>query len=352
MNTHTNQDKMKYRVRFGAEAKVTEDLTAVVRLSTGNTTNPVSTNTIMGDYLNKDNVVFDLAYLKWRPFEFLTVYGGRIPNPWFAPSRLVWDDDLNFEGIALTLQQPVSESWTAFLTGGAFPLNEYEFSSRSKWLTAGQIGMERKDRKGISAKIGAAYYYFFNVTGMRNDPDHPGENDWTAPLYQQKGNTLFNISADPAVIKTALASYFKELNVGANLDIGFWDPYHVVLSGDYVKNFGFDKHDVAMRTGNPDPDEDTTGYQIGLSVGYPSMEKSGQWRAFLQYKNVGADAVIDAFTDSDFHLGGTNAKGWILGAEFALWKNVWLATRWLTADEVSGPPLAIDVLFMDFNARF
>jgi hypothetical protein len=61
---------------------------------------------------------------------------------------------------------------------------------------------------------------------------------------------------------------------------------------------------------------------------------------------------MDAFTDSDFHLGGTNAKGWYLGTDFALRKNVWLALRWITANEISGPPLAIDVLFFDLNARF
>jgi hypothetical protein len=352
MNTRNDQDKFRYRVRFGVEAKVSEDLSAVIRLSTGNTANPVSTNRILGDYMNKDNILFDLAYLMWQPREFLTISGGRIPNPWFTPSRLVWDDDLNFEGLALNIQQPIGESWNSFLTVGAFPLDDYEFSSRDKWLTAGQIGFERRSSKGIAAKIGAAYYHFSNVTGIRNDPLRPGETDWTAPQFQQKGNTLFNISADPAVIKTALASEFKELNVGGTIDIGFWDPYHIILAGDYVKNLGFDKSDVEKRTGNPDPEKDTTGYHIGLTVGHPAMEKFGNWKAALAYKSIGADAVMDAFTDSDFHLGGTNAKGWYLGTDFALRKNVWLALRWITANEISGPPLAIDVLFFDLNARF
>jgi hypothetical protein len=62
--------------------------------------------------------------------------------------------------------------------------------------------------------------------------------------------------------------------------------------------------------------------------------------------------VVDAFTDPDFHLGGTNAKGWVLGTDLGLLKNTWLTVRWLTADEISGPPLAIDVLQVDVNARF
>ena len=110
MNTQNNQDYFKYRVRFGAEARVNEHMDAVIRISTGSTSNPVSTNTNTNDYMNKDNVLFDLAYLKWQPWKSLTVYGGRLPNPWFS-SDLVWDGDLNFESLALSVRAPITESW-------------------------------------------------------------------------------------------------------------------------------------------------------------------------------------------------------------------------------------------------
>lgn len=352
MNTKIDADRFKYRVRIGAAIDVNDQVEAVVRLSTGNSSNPVSTNTIIGDYMNKDNVLFDLAYLKWQPTDFLTISGGRMPNPWFTPTWLVWDDDLNFEGLALTVKKPVTESLSSFLTIGAFPLQQDDFTQHGKWLTAGQLGIERQSPKGFAAKIGAAYYNFSNITGILNDPLHPGETDWTAPLFQQKGNTLFNISSDPSVFKTALASEFKEINLSGTLDIGLWDPFHIVFVGDYVKNIGFDKSDVAQRTGISNPTEDTTGYQIGMTLGHPTIKEGGQWKAYFQYVYKGADSVVDAFTFSDFHLGGTNAKGWILGGDVALRKNVWLSVEWLTANEISGPPLAIDVLFVDFNARF
>jgi hypothetical protein len=64
------------------------------------------------------------------------------------------------------------------------------------------------------------------------------------------------------------------------------------------------------------------------------------------------DAVVDAFTDSDFHLGGTNAKGYMLSAAYGLGRNVWLRARWLSAREVDGPPLDIDVLQLDLQAGF
>jgi hypothetical protein len=116
--------------------------------------------------------------------------------------------------------------------------------------------------------------------------------------------------------------------------------------------------DVVQRTTFPNAG-DIDGYQVGVSVGHPVIQDFGQWKIYLYYKFLGADAVVDAYTDTDFHLGGTDAKGWIFGADFGLTKNTWLSTRWLTADEIHGNqgdqfglPLAIDVLQVDLNVRF
>jgi hypothetical protein len=137
-----------------------------------------------------------------------------------------------------------------------------------------------------------------------------------------------------------------------------FDPVHVILTGDYVKNIGFDATEVATRTGNTYKDE-TDGYQVRLDVGHNSFRgpnwadvNAKDWSFMLGYKYLQADAVLDAFTDSDFHLGGTDAKGWLLGGNYALDKNAWVSARYFSADSISGPPLAIDVLLVDFNAKF
>jgi hypothetical protein len=123
------------------------------------------------------------------------------------------------------------------------------------------------------------------------------------------------------------------------------------LTGDYVRNIGFNLADVAARTGLAEPEQWINGYKIGLSVGHPKIQEFGQWKASLDYKYVGRDAVVDAFTDSDFNM-GTNAKGWILGAELGLTKNMWIVTRWISTNEISGPPLAIDLFQLDLNVKF
>jgi|GEM_PF-151971 len=358
---NTDHDAYKYRVRLRADAIVNDQMNAIISLSTGNTGTPVSTNSIFGTFMNKDNVLFDLAYVKWRPADFLTFYGGRMPNPFFS-TDLVWSRDLNFEGLAVDAHVPVTESWKPFFTAGIFPLQQPTQGGisiqREKWLGAGQVGVEKVDQKGIGAKVGAAYYEFTNITGIFNSTDNPNglhANDWTAPLYMQKGNTLIDINVDPSTgALWAYASKFRELDITGQIDVGLWDPYHVVLLGDFVKNIAYNQADIiadfpGVNVAIP---RQAIGYQAGMSVGYPVVEKFGQWKTYVYYKRLESDAVVDAFTDADFHLGGTNSKGWVLGTDFGLHKNAWLTLRWLTADQITGPPLAIDVFQADFNVRF
>ncbi|MCU0588423.1 MAG: putative porin [Syntrophobacteraceae bacterium] len=349
LNTTQDRNRFRIRARLSASARIHETLSANMRISTGNEDDPVSTNETLGDYFNKDGIVLDQAYLHWKPLESLNFWGGRHPSPFFH-TDLVWDHDLNFEGVAGSYTHELSDRWKLFATAGAFPLQELEFTERDKWLYGVQVGAEARPDPDVTAKVGVAYYDYVNTVGKANTIQRPDENDHTAPLFVQKGNTLFNI--EPQGIRVALASEFRELNVTGQLDIGYWKPVHVILVGDYVRNLGFDKTDVARRTSIRSIPEEVEGYQLGLQVGHPKARSFMAWNAYLYYKHLEADAVMDAFTDSDFHGGGTNAEGWILGAELGLYKNVWLTAKWLTSNEISGPPLAIDIFQFDVNAGF
>lgn len=349
LNSKTDRTMLRVRARLGFLAKVAEDVDATVALATGTTTNPVSTNQTLGDSLNKKTFTLDQANLRWKPLESLVLWGGRFPNPWFS-TDMVWDRDINFDGIAVQYQPKVSDSWGLFLNGGAFPIQEVEFSAHDKWLLGVQGGVSYTRSDVLKARIGLAYYHFTNTVGEVNDPAVPNATDWSAPGFQQKGNTLMDI--DPSTnIKTAYASAFHELNATASLDLGYWEPVHILLEADYVRNLGFNKRDVDRRTGG-DVKKEIEGYRFGVTVGYPVIREFGDWKAMLMYKYLESDAVMDAFTDSDFHLGGTNAKGWMIGADFGLAKNVWISPRWYSTNEISGPKYSIDIFQLDLNGKF
>jgi hypothetical protein len=350
LNTQVDRSRLRLRIRINTLVQVADQVDTGITISTGSTTNPVSTNATFGDYLNKDTIVLDKAWMRYKPMPELSLTAGRMPNPWFS-TDLVWDSNVNFEGAALQFDTQLGRPLRTFLTVGAFPIQEVELSSHDKWLFGYQTGLKLNMPDIVSMKVGAAYYNYTNIEGKLNDPKYPGLYDWTAPQFQQMGNTLFDIDPSSSY-KLALASGYNEMNFTTLIDIAIFDPVHVTLTGDYVRNLGFDKKKVAARTGNERTKKDVTGYQAGLSVGYVDVAEFGEWKFSVARKRIGADAVLDAFTDSNFHGGGTNAQGYLLKGELGLTRNVTFATQWYSANEINGPQLSIDTLQVDLNVKF
>jgi hypothetical protein len=366
LNTTEDRFRLRTRARLGMDATLTNSLKAGLRLSTGNATDPVSTNQTLGTYANRYQTLWDQVYLKFDGYDsdrynWLTLWGGRIPNPWLS-SDLVWDDDLGFEGIAATLRMNLhfggglldqdDNRRTAFFTAGAFPLQEVERSGHDKWLYGAQVGTEWVTLRQSVFKLGAAYYAYENIVGERNDLDSTLK-DFTAPRFVQKGNTMFDIrnDVDASTNLYALAADYKLVNVTATVDVARFAPTHLWFTLDYVDNVGFDSKDIEKRTGEK-VDGKTKGYQCAVTVGWPDVGAPRNWRVNVSYRYLERDAVLDAFTDSDFHLGGTDAKGWIVGGEYGLMQDAWLRLRYMSSDEIDGPPLAIDVVQLEINARF
>lgn len=374
INATENRQKLRARLRLGLTADITNTLKVGVRLTTGNTDNPVSTNQSLGNYGNRYELLVDQAYLRWDllnadHYRWLRLWGGRMPNPWLASTDLVWDNDLGFEGLASTLRMniPSGEGLYAedaserhlFLTLGAFPLStESAPGSDDKWLFGAQFGTDWNFANQSRLEVGLAYYDYYNIEG-RPLPLTGFSTEWTVPRFMQRGNSVFDING-LGTPPYALVSDFDIVNLTLRYDLARFAPTHVILSADYARNIGFDEDEILRRTGlRVDPQTDA--YQVGLTVGWPELRKRRDWQAFVFYRHVERDAVLDAFTDSDFHGGGTDAEGWILGGSYGLADNTWLTLKWMTADEIDGrydntlpvpPPLGIDVLQLDLNTKF
>jgi hypothetical protein len=138
---------------------------------------------------------------------------------------------------------------------------------------------------------------------------------------------------------------------------------HVIVTGDLVKNLSFDRGAMAARSGRTITDGKSLGWMGRVQVGSPQVARRGDWNVHFSYRYLGSDAVVDAFTNSDFGLGGTNNKGFILGGNYGIARNTWLSARWLSSDLIDSmvpantttnlnTKYSVDVLQLDLNTRF
>ena len=202
-----------------------------------------------------------------------------------------------------------------------------------------------------------------------------GDTDDSRPSFAQHGNTymaLRNVVLDPALANTTpvyeyfgLASPFQEVALTGQLDYSLFDPFHISLVGEYVNNVAFDRG--AIDSGGPPilrgPQNNkdgssyaggNMGYDVRLNLGAPALQKLWDWNVNLAYRYLESDAVMDAFNDSDFggYISGTNLKGYILGGNLALSSRIWTSLRFMDADAIAGPPLRVDTIQVDLNAKF
>jgi hypothetical protein len=370
LNTTEDRNRLRARLRLAMKAKISERFEAGARLVTGNQSDPVSTNQTLGNYDKKWQTTFDLGYLRYSSMaKSVIVSGGRFENPFFN-TDLVWDSDLSFEGLAASwwwlrgggLNEEF-RSFDPFVTVGAFPLQEIERSGDDKWLYSAQTGFQYEWANQNRLTAALAYHSYDNIVGRRNAPGQT-ELDYTAPAFLQKGNTLFEISNnlnanDPHILFGHAVDY-QLVDALIEYDLANLAPIHVLLTLNYVKNLGFDEKDVASRVGI-EIDEKTDGYLARVAVGWPVISKARDWQVSFTYRYLERDAVLAAFTDSDFHLGGTDAEGYVLRFDYGIADNTWMSLRWLSANEIDGNSypeasgtgkFGVDTLQLDVNAKF
>lgn len=375
-NSTEANNRMRVRARLGLEAGVGETVTIGMRLATGGVgagSNPGSENQTLGNFETRSSVGFDLAFIAYQPGSALSFIGGRIGNPFFRPTTLVWADDVSLEGLAASLRPKFGHDFTWVTTAGLFPILQNDptplTSSPTKWLYAYQTGFDWRFSDEAGLKFGVALYDYRNIEGIPNPSIVSTNYNGTAASFRQTGNTVFDING---LVNTqngtqnylyGLASRFHELNVSTSLELGFIGPIRVTLNGDYVRNLGFNEREIIARTGYA-VNRNIVGWQSRLMIGNPNMALKNSWQAWAGYRYVQRDATVDAFTDQDFHLGGTDAKGFYLGARYSFEKNTAIGFRWFSGKQIDGVelagadgflsslPLAIDVVQVDLTSSF
>lgn len=375
-NTTEDRDRLRLRARLSFDAKLSEAVSTGLRFTTGPATDRVSTNQTLGQDFNKYSLFIDLAYIRYLPIDWLNLQAGRIPNPWFS-TNAIWNDNLTFEGLALTGTLPAQpwRTFNPFLTVGYFPIREDAPPKPSRALYGAQVGAQWDIDPNTRLKFGLAQYLYKNLEG-RVDPDYDpvlgpgrsyGQYEYEAGL-RQRGNTLFltnnpqEIAAGltPDKARWGLASRFAPQAITLAGELSQFSPVVVRLSGEWVRNSRFDRTEIAQRTGVTLTDGSGTGVQVRAVIGSANLDQAGNWQLTGMWRRMGSDAVLDAFTDSDLGLGGTNLRGYSIGMSYAFDRAAWLEVRYLSASTIDSPTVrpaakdrfGVNTLLVDLNARF
>jgi Putative porin len=358
-NVSENRLRFRGRARFAVDSDITDSITAGMRIATGNTSDLVSeTQTLDGTapyQFGLDELFIRLDERNAQRFPWLSAVGGRFVNPYGTPTDLIFHKDLTFEGFALTgrygLGDGSAEQSHLFITVGGHPLQEIALSPQDKWMVGGQLGANFRWGEGQHLRLSGAFFDYLNVTGRLNPLDGTAFN-YTAPVYERQGNTYFDIanSSTGAVNLLALAAKYRLANVNLTYELPV-GRYVFGVTADAVRNLGYNTARVSANVGQYVAPR-TKGYQGEFSFGHPTVLTAGAWRAVVGYRYLQRDAVIDAYTDSDFHWGGTDARGYYVVGDYGLANRVWMRLRYLSSNAIDGPTLGIDTVQLDLNTRF
>ena len=392
LNTTEDRDRPRVRARIGVQARIDEGLTADVRISTGSDQGPVTPNQTLGqpgDFA-KYAVYLDRANFAYTGLPGLTVKAGRFDDPFFA-TDLIFYSELGFDGLSAHYEHGIADGIGGFLTAGAFPVlnsafdlstnSDTKFGSANSYMLAVQGGAQWQARPDLLAKLGVGFFDFTGIQGAVSHPCEPQlagayycDTDATRFPFQQFGNTVFalrSIVNVPGATNPVnpqyygLASKFEVLEVHPRVEITSYHPIDVALEGEFLKNFGFNQ-DAILRHGpiqgpvgpvnnigsNGVYQGGDTGWLVKGTVGNLVIHERWDWNATAAYKYLESDATLDSINDADFHLGGTNAQGYILTGSLGVANDTFLSLRYFSSQAVSGPKYGNNVVQLDLQSSF
>lgn len=299
--------RQRIRARLKIAAKVNDQVDVGLRLVTRGSQTSGNRN-LEGSFVSKD-LFFDRAYINWRPdfVKGLTATFGKFKQPWYNASShgLIWDSDVNPEGVALSYKRQVGPiKLTA--TGGYFILEDGDtvkgsanndgFSDDLNMYHAG-ISAAMQMTKDIKGTLGSNVYIYNNESAVGNF------NDANAlEIYEVASRIDFNTAFLP-----------------------------VYVYGQYATNASAE-------------DGKDTAWLAGFGA------KLGAFKMDYNYRDTQQFAVADTFNDSTFAKGNTAARGHKVKLTYAISRNFATGMAYYAAEEYNGTNT--DTLQLDLKAKF
>jgi hypothetical protein len=287
-------DRHRWRLRFrlATDVTLTDDWSMHARLITGGD-DPLSANQTLSEGFSTKDYGLDRAYLDYHPgaVKGLNVIFGKFYRPLYVPQKteLIWDGDLSPGGIAAQYKVKASDNLKVFANGVGFYVEERKQADDTR-MFGGQLGFNIKASEQAYFVVGGGYYAYENLKG----------NEGLYVPGDFFGNTSVKVEVDGDSIDVYAYDYRM---VDAFVEFGVkLEKVTIIVIGNFVQN--------------TEPDEHNQGYLAGAMLKHGKGK--GNWKLFGYWRELQADAVIGAFTDSDFGGGGTDNKGFEIGAGYGI----------------------------------
>lgn len=320
------RNRGRYRLRVGIESKVNDTMKIAAGLATGGD-DARSTNQTMENSFSTEDIKLDYAYAQWSAAPWATIKVGKIKSikkVLYRPSDLLWDSDINPEGVSFLLSNKIYNG-DLFMNTGAWVLDESSGDTSDPFMWVVQPGFKYKFDKNTHIKMAVAGYFFENIN-KGTSLDNGGSKN--SGYY----NTLEN-----GGLKYDYNSVAPSFEFGVKKPLGGLVPYFA-LFGDYVCNL--------------DPSEENKGYLGGIKFGSAKVKDWGQWQVKYMYRRLEKDAWIDIFPDSDAYGGNTDTKGHEIAFTYGLGKNATFGIDGYRMERISGDGRRSYVVQADWQLKF
>lgn len=261
----TNRTSSQLRARIGGTYALNDRVTIGGRIVTGDGDDPNSSDVQLSNWDDDLQISLDLAYAQLN-FGDLKVYSGKIPQP-FTRTDLVWDGDVNPQGVSAVYKLPLS-SGGAFRANGLFFSVDEQVAGPDSTMGGIQFGFDSPSFGGFKYDVSGGYYRY--SLGSLAGAD---SGDWRSNRRNPDGSFL----SDYELVDV----------IGGVTWQGSNEKWPLRVVGDYVKNLGA-------------ADDQDTGYGVDLSLGRAS--KPGDWRFTYGYSQTDVDAVLAAFSQDNIGI--------------------------------------------------
>lgn len=313
------RNRSRLRARVGMKAIINEEMNVEARLASGSDDPTSSNQTLDGGFSTKD-LNLDRFYLIWAPSVLAggELWAGKFPVNFVMIKDLVWDGDLNPEGLAFSRSFGGEGGVTVDTNLGAWWVEERK--SDDDTLVYGLQGVGTfVTHKDVSVSFVASYYQWDNLKGF--EPVVNASDGF--------GNTL---AGDEDYV---YLNDYDVFELGGRLDFALRP---VTLYADWIVNTGADTLE-------------DSGYMFGLKVGKAKAPKTMELD--YNYRDLEADATVGAYTDSDSFGGGTNGSGHKISAKYQIAKNLSGGVSvFLQTIDSGGDDLDYERIQIDLAAKF